>query len=230
MASDAQLNANRENAKFSHGALTPETKKICSMNAVKHGLCAQSLILAKEDVAAYEKSVAIVFDHYQPKTDMEKLIIQEVADLTWKLLRVPVVESGIFAKGRLENQYLFGPDIVDPAERHIIVEGEIQHTYSRALANLTLQQSRSQRMLEKKIAAFEELRHARELLELAKRNSAMNSIRGKAGDPYCPHPSIGVVYSLEFLTARLEFIHAAGISKVLIFDRAWGDTMAKTPA
>ena len=230
MSSDAQITANRQNGKLSHGAVTPEGKRTCCMNAVKHGLTGATVLLPTDDVAAYEKSVAIVFDHYKPATDMEKLIIQEVADLTWKLLRVPVVESGIFAKGRMENQHLFGPDVVNPEDRHIIVEGEIQHTYTRALSNLTLQQSRSQRMLEKKIKAFEELRHARELLELAKRNAAMYSIVGKPSDPYRPHPSVGVVFSHEFLAARLEFIKYAGISNVLIFDRAWGDTMAKTAA
>ena len=74
MSSDAQINANRQNGKLSHGAITPEGKSVCCMNALKHGLTGAAVLLPTDDVAAYEKSVAIVFDHYQPKTDWKTSI------------------------------------------------------------------------------------------------------------------------------------------------------------
>ena len=88
MASEEQIRANRENAKRSHGAKTPETRRKCAMNATKHGLTARTVVLPHEQVSEYNQCVAIVFNQYKPVTDMEKLFVQEVADTTWKLQRV----------------------------------------------------------------------------------------------------------------------------------------------
>ena len=229
MASEDQIRANRENAKRSEGARTPETKKVCSMNAVKHGLTARTIVLPHEQVAEYNQCVAIVFNQYKPATDMEKLVIQEVADNTWKLQRVAVYESGLHAKGRLENQARF-QEVEDPEERHIIVEAEIQHTYSKTFTNLSLQQGKTQSHLEKKIKQFEKLRAERELIELAKRKIAMESVKGDQKDMRPAHHTVGSVFSLEYLANRIVFIKAVGERNVLIFDRAWGDLKAKTPA
>ena len=148
--SEAQQNASRENGQKSQGATTPEGKAICSQNAVKHGLCARKIILAPQDVEAYEKCREIVFKHHKPVTDMEKLIIQEAADTTWKLQRVAVYESGIHAKGRWELKDRFHAEGITEEERHIIVEAEIQRTYSKEFTNLSLQQDKAQKHLEKK--------------------------------------------------------------------------------
>jgi hypothetical protein len=230
MSSERQINANRENGKLSHGAITDEGRNICKMNALKHGLTGATILLPDDDLSAYQKSVAIVFDHYQPVTDIEKLAIQEVADTKWRLLRIPILESGIFAKGRMENRYLFHAEVIDPQDRHVVVEGEIQHTYTKTLSNLTLQQSRLQRHLERKIKEFNELRAEREAVQQAHINIAMNSLTGDPEDMSPPHPSVGVVFSIEFLVARLEFERAMPDTDIAIFDRAWRDKKAKTPA
>jgi hypothetical protein len=228
MRSESQNNASRENGKQSHGATTPEGQRTCCLNAFKHGLTGATVLYPHEDVAAYDKCVAIVVNHYRPVTDMEKLIIQEVADSTWKLQRVTVFESGIFAKGRMENQCLYGPDIVNPQDRHIIVEGEIAHTYSRTLSNLSMQQARAQHMLEKKITQFEKMRAEREVVELAQTNIVMNSMLGDKDDHRPCDARVGVVFSKEFLVARIRFEKAVGEDDLAIFDRTWSDKMAKT--
>jgi hypothetical protein len=110
MSTDAQINANRENGKLSHGALSPETKQKCSMNALKHGLFSAKVLLPHEDVAAYESLVAAIFAHHKPVTEAEKLVIQSVADTEWKLVRIDRVESGIYAYGRLKTENSFPED------------------------------------------------------------------------------------------------------------------------
>ena len=49
MASDAQIQANQENAKKSTGPKTVEGKQRSSMNAMTHGIFAQIPILQGED-------------------------------------------------------------------------------------------------------------------------------------------------------------------------------------
>ena len=227
--SEAQQNASRENGKLSHGAVTPEGKSICSRNAVKHGLCARKILLAPQDVEAYEKCFETVFQHHKPVTDMEKLIIQEAADTTWKLQKVAVYESGLQAKGRweLKDRYLT-EDLTDE-ERHAMIEAEVQRTYSKEFTNLSLQQDKAQKHLEKKIAQFEKIRNERELLDLSDRKVAMESILGDPDDNRPCHPNVGSVFPIEYLAYRIEFIRAVGEKFVAVFDRAWGDLKAKQP-
>ena len=228
--SEAQQNASRENGQKSHGATSPEGKAICSRNAVKHGLCARKILIHPLDLPAYEACLDTVFKHHNPVTDMEKLIVQEVADTTWKLQRVAVYESGLQVKGRLEAQKLLGADELSEEERHILVEAEIQHTYSKSFTNLSLQQEKAQKHLEKKIAQFEKVRNERELLDLVDRKVAMESILGDPEDTRPCHPNVGSVFPIEYLAHRVEFIRAIGEKFVAVFDRAWGDLKAKRPA
>jgi hypothetical protein len=230
MSSEAQQNASRENGKKSHGATSEEGKAACCRNAVKHGLCARKILIHPLDAEAYDQCVATVFNYYKPLTDMEKLAIQEVATTTWKLQRVAVYESGLYAKGRLENKELFHSETVSPEDRHLIVEAHIQHTYSKSFTNLSLQQSKAQTYLEKKVKEFEKYRAEREVLELAKRKIAMESVLGDQEDTRPPHHTVGTVFSIYYLAARVEFRKVAGEKNLAIFDRAWGDFMAKVPA
>jgi hypothetical protein len=176
-------------------------------------------------VAEYEKLVAIIFDKHRPETDPEKLI-QDVADTEWRLLRVPKIESAIFSLGHLENQQAY--DHIDPGpQKNILVEGAIYQTHQTTLANLSLQQNRLQRHLERRTAEFKELRKEREIVQTVRRNMVMRSIMGESSTP---DPSIGFEFSREYLKARVEFCHYAHGADVTLFDRTWRDKKAKTPA
>jgi hypothetical protein len=229
MSTEAQINANRENGKLSHGALSPETKQKCSMNALKHGLFSAKLLLPHEDVAAYESLVAAIFAHHKPVTEAEKLVIQSVADTEWKLFRIDRVESGIYAYGHLKNENNF-PEGTDPEEQFIMVEGLIHHEYGKTFHTITSQQTKLQRFMEKRVTQFEKMRAEREIVEVAERDQAMNSMLGDPKDTSPMDPKIGVVFSAEFMLSRLEFHQAAPTADIAIFDRTWRDKKAKTPA
>ena len=61
MATEKQINANRQNAQKSTGPKTAEGKAAVSQNAVKHGLFAQSLIYG-ENEADYKVYHDIMFN------------------------------------------------------------------------------------------------------------------------------------------------------------------------
>ena len=221
MRSEEQNNASRENGSKSSGPVSSEGKAKASPNSYTHGFTTDAVLLAPQEIPPYEKLVAIVLEHYKPKGPMEQEVVRAIADLEWKLKKATVSEHGIFAKGRRENEHLLlDDDDPDIETRFFIMEGEIQHTYSRTLTNLSMQASRGLRNLEKRIAQFEKMRAEREIVEVAQRNYAMDSI--KVGFIGPEHPSVGSVFSLFYLTQRLEFEKTAGRDNIAVFDRTWG--------
>jgi hypothetical protein len=228
MSSKLQQEASRSNGAKSHGALSPETQAICSKNSLKHGLTAKTISLTEEEREDYTNLVNITFNHYRPISSMEKHVIQSVADLEWKIVKADIYEAGILANGRMSNRDDL-KDVEPPEHRYLIIEGLIYQTYAKILQNLTLQRSRTQRDLERRIKQFEAMRAEREVVEVAQRNIAVASLMGKADDKSPIHPSVGSVFSVDYLLARVEFEKSIEKRdkknldlKLAIFDRTWG--------
>ena len=229
MRSESQINASRENGKLSRGPITPAGREVSKRNAIKHALTGATVLLPTDDLEAFDKFNATIEAQYQPKNDAEKRVVQAIADAEWRLIRVSKLESGYYAYGRIQQADSL-KEIEDPAIRAIIVESLTNHEYSSSIANLGLQQTRLERTLERRIKQFEAMRAQREVLEVAAANTAMNSIVGDPEDTSPPHPSVGFVFSPEFLVARLEFKYAYPTADIAIFDRSWRDKKAKTAA
>ena len=52
MTSEKQIEANRQNARKSTGPRTPEGKAAVRLNALRHGLCSEEILLPGEDEEA----------------------------------------------------------------------------------------------------------------------------------------------------------------------------------
>jgi hypothetical protein len=141
MATENQINANRENAQHSTGPVTDQGKATSSHNAVKTGLTGQTVLLKTDDVAVYHQHLERFQKQFSPATDTEKDLVQDLADTEWRLLRITPLESGILALGRRELAPLFA-DESDPAVREALLEAKLFLTYRRDLNNLSIQQSR----------------------------------------------------------------------------------------
>ena len=228
MSSQLQQEASRINGAKSHGALSPETQAICSKNSLKHGLTAKTLSLTEEEREDYTNLVNITFNHYRPISSMEKHVIQSVADLEWKIVKADIYEAGILANGHMSNREDL-KDVEPPEHRFLLIEGLIYQTYAKVLQNLTLQRSRIQRDLERRIKQFEAMRAEREVVEVAQRNIAVASMKGSPNDKGVEHPSVGSVFSRDYLLARMQFEESVRKEntknidlKLAIFDRTWG--------
>ena len=103
----AQIAANQANAKLSTGPKTAEGKAASSHNAVRTALTGRTVLLPTDDVEAYQKHVARFEAQYQPVTDREKELTQNIADTQWRLNRIFALEQGIYAVGRLEFAKLY---------------------------------------------------------------------------------------------------------------------------
>ena len=126
MRTEDQINASRINGSKSEGATSEEGKNRCKTAALKHGLTSEFVVVAPQDQEAYDNLVSITFDYYRPYGPMEKVVIQEIANLEWKICKANAYESGLYVYGRMLNENLYKDHCPeDPRQRFVMVEGII---------------------------------------------------------------------------------------------------------
>ncbi len=87
MATQKQIEANRENAQRSTGPQTAEGKAIVSQNATKHGLLANQAVICDEDQADFDLHLYQWLEELKPEGSMESLLAQRIVILSWRLKR-----------------------------------------------------------------------------------------------------------------------------------------------
>src|SRR5260370_41052770 len=95
----ARTARNRANAAHSTGPKTAAGKKRSSLNAYRHGLTGQTIILPTEDLAAYQAFTRTFFDRYKPVDIIEKQLVQSLADTSWRLNRVAALAHNLMCLG-----------------------------------------------------------------------------------------------------------------------------------
>jgi hypothetical protein len=84
----ARALASRKNGARSRGPKTAAGKARSSRNALKHGLCAQKvLVLAEEDAAAFCTLETALFEELAPAGPLQTVLAQRVVSAAWRLLR-----------------------------------------------------------------------------------------------------------------------------------------------
>jgi len=97
MTSEKQAQANRRNALKSTGPKTPEGKAAVRLNANKHGLRSQEVLLPGEDEEALKELDENLRAELQPLGELENLLVDGIIAAQWRLRRLRRVEAGIFA-------------------------------------------------------------------------------------------------------------------------------------
>ena len=110
-----RIRANRANAQHSTGPRTEAGKRRSAMNALTHGLTASSPVIHSEDPAAFETLRRQLTEEFQPKTASESQLVRQIADTTWRLNRIPLLEAGLLdrAANPPDDQSAIEFDIVD---------------------------------------------------------------------------------------------------------------------
>ena len=96
--SPARLAANRQNALQSTGPRSAEGKARSSLNALKHGLTAQELVLPSEDSAAFEERRAAWRVEYAGDDPASGLLVERAVHATWRLDRCARAERARLAE------------------------------------------------------------------------------------------------------------------------------------
>lgn len=91
-----QIEANRRNALKSTGPATEDGKERTRLNALRHGLTAETVVLPLEnadDYQAFEESVAA---GYEAETAVERELVLRLASVLWRLRRATGIETSLF--------------------------------------------------------------------------------------------------------------------------------------
>jgi hypothetical protein len=212
MSSEAQIRANQANAKLSPGPVTALGKSVCSRNALKHALSGARVTLPYENLEEFNNFVAMIFKQFRPQTDMERYLIQTIAETEWRLRRIPRLESAAYTTAADDESG--------------------NASYAKELSSLGLHETRLQRKLEKKTAEFEKLRREREMVQTTRLDHIMETMLNNpiTGQPNAsqPHPSIGSEFSWPYMVGRITFKKYAPQEDIAVFDRCWPDKSAKT--
>jgi hypothetical protein len=147
------------------------------MNAIKTGLTGRTVLLPSDDTEAYCQHLAAYETEFQPVGLRERELVQSLADLRWRLQRIPGLEMAIYARGRDEFAVQF--EELDPAVRSARIDLETFIHYEKPLRNLQLQEGRLRRHREKDLAELRQLQEERRQRE----RLAADTAAGIPSDP-----------------------------------------------
>ena len=215
-ASDARLAANRENAQKSTGPSTPEGKAKSALNAFKNGLTGTNMLfINRDDLTRYHVHVDSYVTQLQPVGPEESALVQSIADIRWKLNRIPGLEQAILASDGL-NVIEQSPNLASP-EADMMLELTVRRRNEKELRNLHLQENRLARRRERETAELLRLqaeRRAKEeeaLTEAAKatvlakhRNQTLTQI-----------PGLGFVFSEKRYATYMSRVNPTQREKLL---------------
>jgi hypothetical protein len=95
MTSFRQSEANRRNAQRSTGPTSEDGKRRSRRNALRHGLCAETVIEIVEDIEDYKGFEAAIIADYDAQTAVERELVLRLASLLWRIRRATSIETDL---------------------------------------------------------------------------------------------------------------------------------------
>jgi hypothetical protein len=95
---------NRANSQKSTGPRSVPGKQRSRMNAVKHNLSGQHLILQDTELEAYNRMSASMLNDLNPKSEPERQIAEKIIDINFRLNRLTAIENNLFSFGLTANE------------------------------------------------------------------------------------------------------------------------------
>ena len=149
--SAARLAANRANALKSSGPVTLVGRNTIRLNALKTALTGATVLLHTDDYALYAAHLRRYENQFQPVGPEEKALVQSIADIRWRLNRIPALEMAIIVLGRNSVEDELGSARLPP-ETVCIAEVTTRREHEKELRNLHLQENRLARRREREMA------------------------------------------------------------------------------
>ena len=163
--SNLQLAANRKNAAQSTGPRTPEGKKRSSLNALRHGLTSQIVVMPNEDLKAYLAFIELYVKDLNPMTEPERQLAQDMANSQWRLNRSASVENGIYAIGH--HDFASAIDVDHPEVHAALTAATTYLKNGNQIENLSRQENRLRRTLQSSIKLYQQMQDCRREQERA---------------------------------------------------------------
>jgi hypothetical protein len=150
--SEQQLEANRLNAQKSTGPRTEEGRNRSKLNACRHGLTGQIVLMTPADREAFDQLTARMSADLKPVGELEVQLVHSITQDKWRLNRAAAIEETLFARS-MEQTDAESDQALDLAD-----------AFTREAKNLqllTLYEQRINRNLQKNISALKTMQKER---------------------------------------------------------------------
>lgn len=104
MSSQRRIDSSRINGAKSHGPISPEGKRISSLNALDHGMCVSLNVLKSENPEGFVAILQYHVKRLQPIDQVELGIVEELAASRWRMRRAWLGETETFDKQMTGNK------------------------------------------------------------------------------------------------------------------------------
>ena len=193
MSTPHRIEINRENAQHSTGPKTQAGKQRSSLNALRHGLTGQIVVMPTEDLQAYQSHLNSFNDEYHPKGATQAHLVQALADASWRLNRVAALETNLLSLAA----------VGDPLADAMAIAASLE-SQSKALANLSMHSQRLSRQFERTVAQLRDLQKIRETHEKRDLDNLLDIMEmyEAKGETYRPSDD-GFVFSQTQINHRI---------------------------
>ena len=99
MTATTRTEINRQNATHSTGPKTETGIQVSSMNAFRHGLSGNHLLLQPHEQEAHLRLTSALKREYSPATETESQFVQKIIDCHMRLNRIAAIENNILNIG-----------------------------------------------------------------------------------------------------------------------------------
>ena len=190
---------NKANAQHSTGPKTQAGKQRSSLNALRHGLTGQIVVLPTEDLEAYRSHLKSFADEYHPQGASEANLVQALADSSWRLNRVAALENNLFMLGLAEAP----PAVHDAMSLAAALAGQ-----AKTLATLSMHSQRLSRQFQIALTQLRQLQQLRQEKEEADLRELVDILEmcESRGETYKPTDH-GFVFSKEQIVAARRLHH-----------------------
>ena len=170
----------RANAQKSTGPTSVPGKQRSSMNAMKHNLSGQHLIMLATEREAYNRMGTSMLIDLAPKSEPERQIAQKIIDTNFRLNRITAVENNMFSFGITGSETDCAHD-----DRIEVMAAQTRAWTERAglFDTLGRYESRLSRQLHKYQEEFERLQAVRQERERIDSHRSRNEIKRDQFDP-----------------------------------------------
>ncbi len=177
---------NRANAQHSTGPRTEAGKQRSRLNAMRHGLTGQTVVLPEDDLEIYQKRNQEFVTEYKPKSPTEMQLVQVLADTAWRLNRVAVLENSLLSLGIAEHEHSVDTD--HPKVLTALAMAKTYREQNHVIANLGMHGQRLARLFKETFKQLREIQAERrgkekEQLQNAAIIMEMHKDQGRPYDP-----------------------------------------------
>jgi hypothetical protein len=202
-ATNNRAAANRANAQKSTGPRTDAGKQRSKLNALRHELTGQTVVMPTEDHCAYQSHSRSFSDEYQPQGATETQLVQSLIDSSWQLNRAATIETNLLSLGITEMEDRLRAS--HPEAEAALAMAVAFRENNRAFANISIYRQRLTREFERALAQLRQIQAERRTNEEREIRKAASLLKMHKDERLPYEPAIdGFVFSNDQIETFLR--------------------------